>query len=64
MIKRNPGLKTLIINECLQFKNETIQVLSESCKHLEQLSLMLTDSIHGKDIYDLKELRTLILRKF
>lgn len=41
-----------------------MQVLVDNCKALEQFSLMLTDTIHGRQIYRFSNLKTLILRYF
>jgi hypothetical protein len=62
IIEKNKKLHTLIINECLQLRNETMSVLSKNCPNLKQLSLMLIDSINGREICAFTQLKTLVLR--
>ncbi len=62
IVEKNKNLHTLIINECLQLRNETMAVLSKNCPNLKQLSLMLIDSINGREICAFTQLKTLVLR--
>ena len=62
IIRNNPCLNTLIINECPTVSNNTLAAVADTCVDLEQLFLMLTDSLEGERIFELKNLRTLVVR--
>ena len=52
----------MIINECPTVSNNTLAAVADTCHELEQLFLMLTDSLEGERIFELKKLRTLVVR--
>ncbi len=62
VIRNNPNLNTLIINECPKVSNISIAAIADTCKDLEQLFLMLTDNLEGERIFELKKLKTLVVR--
>jgi len=47
IIRNNQHINTLIINECPTVTNNTLAAVADTCQNLEQLFLMLTDSLEG-----------------